>query len=500
MPDGLGYARLSINADGKKISCDVQEADVRAEAERNGDQIIHVYRDDSASAWDPNTVRDDFEKLMERLVAGDPASRRLYIPHVDRFVRQIYDLGRILRHRLPGTVVYSDHGQRFDLDNGHDRFRLTLDAAHAALSSDDTSRRTRRGLQERAERGAPHGGRRPFGYRRGVLTDDRGAAVVDARGNPVKTLIMVADEAAVVREVFDGFVKGRSVRSMASELAAAVTETFWRPVPGGAVRPVYRPQWSDQEVRGILRSPSVGGFRRHGWLEVPADGSDPLERERLIPANWPPIVDPVLWREVQATFADRTVAWPRSAPDRYLLSGLVWCGRCGQRMGTQPASKSTGRLYRCRPGWRPSSCGGVSVSAARLDELVGGWLAVLVANPSARRTGDLVAARRARAEGQLAEAKGMLAQIARDYGARRITVEERDVSRADPAARLVEAERVLAERAPDVRRITGGRPWGRLGPDERRAVAHDVIREIRVAPAVRRGRKFDDSRVVVDWR
>lgn len=500
MADSYGYVRLSRNADGRFVSCDLQDADVRADAGRNGDRLVHVYRDDGLSAWNEETIRPGFEALVARMQAGDPAARRLYAPHIDRYVRQIYDLGRIIRHRLPGTVIHSD-GRRFDLDDAHDIYRLTQDAAHAALSSGDTSRRTRRGLLERAERGGPHGGIRPFGLSRGVLRDERGVPVVDARGNEVKTFVPVADEAAVVRAVFGWFVQGRDITWIAGELRRRTTlvalglASGWpKTVRGGA--------WTRHGVGELLRSRAVAGVRPHRRLVVPQDGGAPFEVTDLYAANWPALVDRAVWDQVQGMLAGAVRAGSSSAPERafYLLSGLVVCGRCGSRMVTHPPVGHRVRSYTCRADGL-GGCGRVSVSSARLDEFLGEALAVVVADKEWRAPGVAVDVRREEAKADLEWASAKLAEIARLWSRDRMTDGERDEARAEPAAREKRARAVLAEAPPpDLGLITGGLPWGDLELFQRRAVARARLRSVRVAPASRRGRVFDTSRIEPDWR
>src|SRR5581483_5449062 len=63
------------------------------------------------------------------------------------------------------------------------------------------------------------------------------------------------------------------------------------------------------------------------------------------------------------------------------LSGLVFCGACGERMAVKiryGARAGQGPVYRCqaRPG--APNCGRVSIVAAGLEDLVGEALAVAI--------------------------------------------------------------------------------------------------------------------------
>ena len=107
--------------------------------------------------------RKDFETLLERARAG--ATQGIAVWHVDRLFRQPRDLERLIDLADHGFRVISSHGSR-DLSDPDDRYILRIEVAHAARSSDDTSRRIRRRHQRYREEGRPVGGPPGFGFAR----------------------------------------------------------------------------------------------------------------------------------------------------------------------------------------------------------------------------------------------------------------------------------------------------------------------------------------------
>ncbi|MFD4143504.1 hypothetical protein [Streptomyces sp. NPDC058572] len=93
------------------------------------------------------------------------------------------------------------HGQanQRDLANPDDRFFLRIEDAHACRSSDDTSRRLKDALTDRAQDGEPHTGRRRYGY------DRSGTAIIAA-------------EAEIVREIFSRHLDGETTAAIAVDL------------------------------------------------------------------------------------------------------------------------------------------------------------------------------------------------------------------------------------------------------------------------------------------
>jgi site-specific DNA recombinase len=108
--------------------------------------------------------RPGFERLLERASSGE--SQGIAVWHVDRLFRQPRDLERLIDLADAGFRVISSHGLR-DLSNPDDRYILRIEVAHAARSSDDTSRRIRRHNDEVfRELGRTTGGRPGFGFPR----------------------------------------------------------------------------------------------------------------------------------------------------------------------------------------------------------------------------------------------------------------------------------------------------------------------------------------------
>ncbi|WP_063741989.1 recombinase family protein [Streptomyces yerevanensis] len=118
--------------------------------------------------------------------------------------------------------VIVGEANRRDLSDPDDRFILRIDVAHACRSSDDTSRRLKEALKDKAREGNPHVGNRPYGYTRD------GRAIVE-------------EEAEIVREVYRRYLDGESPNHIAQDLAARSIPiqgpgNRWPPCCGPATR------------------------------------------------------------------------------------------------------------------------------------------------------------------------------------------------------------------------------------------------------------------------
>jgi hypothetical protein len=122
-----------------------------------------------------------------------------------------------------------------------------------------------------------------------------------------------------------------------------------------------------QMLRKVLSSPVYVGRPVHGDADV-------LARPR---ARWEPLVDDETWRRVRER-VDGHRTLPRQASQRYLLSGLLRCPRCGSRMHGK-ARRDRNSRYLCSgrhlaanapvPGCETSALGW-QVDAAVLAEVL----------------------------------------------------------------------------------------------------------------------------------
>jgi site-specific DNA recombinase len=150
------------------------------------------------------------------------------------------------------------HGQanRRDLSDADDRFFLRIEVAHACRSSDDTSRRLRDALEDRAQEGRAHtSARRPYGYTQG------GTAIIEG-------------EARVVREVFARYLEGDTPPQIARNLNERGV-----PTSQGC-------RWRAEAVRALISSRHVSGIRV-------------LRGEDFGDGDWPMIIDRGTWTEAQ---------------------------------------------------------------------------------------------------------------------------------------------------------------------------------------------------------
>ncbi len=214
---------------------DRQERLCREVAERLGLVIVSgaVFVDNNRSAWQRNRLRPGWNALLEAIRAG-----HVIVYHPDRLMRQPRDLEEFLTLSEEHDITLHGQANRRDLSDVDDRFFLRIEVAHACRSSDDTSRRLRDALEDRARDGRPHSsGQRPYGYAGDAVT-------------------IIEHEAVIVREVYAWYLEGASPGLIARELDER-----------GEVTVSGKP-WQPYAVRSVLASRHVTGIRVFRGQEV----------------------------------------------------------------------------------------------------------------------------------------------------------------------------------------------------------------------------------------
>jgi DNA invertase Pin-like site-specific DNA recombinase len=206
-----------------------------------------------------------------------------------------------------------------------------------SASRDDAMRdKVRSALRRKAVRGEVLG-RPPYGYHVG----------------PRNRLELVEDEAVVVRYIFELYLKeGLGIRLIARRL----NEEGLRTRRNGA--------WSMVSIRDILRNRAyLGTYQRLGVR---------------VPGTHPALVSPDDFRRVQERLSERRTNYSPRKVSGFLLSGLVSCGSCGNRMigvsrkqawtrrsdGSEQVASY--RYYQCESRTNRGTC---SYNTQRADEL-----------------------------------------------------------------------------------------------------------------------------------
>jgi site-specific DNA recombinase len=460
------YARISADIEGKSLGVQRQLEDCRKLAADRGCPVGAEYVDNDASAFS-GKPRREYARMLADLESG--ARDAVIVYNLDRLHRRPVELEEFvaLCERV-GVSQVATVTADIDLGNDDGLFMARIFAAFAAKESGRKSARVRRKLLQNAEQGLPHGSVRPFGYKEDKIT-------------------LRASEAAVVREMVDRYLAGQSIRSL----------TMWLNESG--IRPAVAKSWQTSAVRQILCSGRIAGLREH--------------RGQVIgPATWPAIITPAERDRVLARMAARSVTKTRAART-YLLSGMLRCGRCGNRLFSQARHVNPDnrvRRYVCLKGPDHGGCGRLTVVAEPVEQLLtdavltrldSPHLAQVLAGKSSPDQGvAALAAQVDRDQARLYELAGLYAEGV-------ITAREWIAARDPITARINQARRDIAA-ATDTSAVyelagTGGMlrdQWPGLDLERQQAIIKAILDHAVIAPGSPGAHRLDINRVQPQWR
>ena len=445
------YVRISQDRTGAGLGVERQADDCQQLCEAKIWKVVEVYVDNDASAFSGKR-RPEWERLLADIAAGEIDAVVGW--HVDRLTRSPRELEDVLdlaeRHGLELATVTGD----IDLGTVSGRTFARMLGVMARNESEHKSERQRRANEQSAAAGKVHGGgMRPFGYAQDRRT-------------------VVPAEAGIVQECAERVLAGDSLRGVARELRARGAQTS------------AGHDWQPRSLRQVLLSARISGRReRH---------------DRIVGvAEWPAIISVGDSDRLRLLLTDPARQTTRPGnPRRYLLSGLLRCGKCGAAL--------VGRPQRGVPRYCCAHCGRTYTNAARTDEFLRdvalqaldgeGLRAAL----RAQRTADpkLVA--------EVARLRVKLEELAAAWGDDQMTTASYRLASSRVEARLAQGKRKLA-------RIGGPDPlgafvgsyaqmvekWEELNLARRRAILDAVLAEVVVRPA---RSHWDEGRFEFGWK
>lgn len=389
-----GYVRISEDPTGLERGVTRQREDVEELAARQGWQLAKVYEENDTSAYKKKrvvladgrsvwrVVRPQFAQMLKDYEDG--VIDGIIVYDLDRLARQPRDLEDLIdlveHHRRPVTGVTG----ALDLMSENGKAMARVLVAMANKASADTARRVARERLQRAQTGTSLPPVRPFGWR-----EDR--------------VSLEPAEAAVLRRAVKRFTAGESWAGVLRQVAAESSTVSGKPwylatlknamlnprvagiaVYGGSLRTAAGP--ADEEGNGDGPGQADAGEQsRTGERRAMTSPRDLAVRDAqggYVRGSWKPVVSVEKWEAMIAEFERRREGREFTTRNtrRYLLSGLLRCGKPGKDgtlcnktlVGVANRRRKDGPvvpIYKC-PGPVNGGCGGTQRNMAQVDALI----------------------------------------------------------------------------------------------------------------------------------
>lgn len=283
------YIRVSTDAQSEEgYSIDAQREQLTAYCVSRGIKDYDYYIDGGWSG--SNIERPEIERLINDV--KDDKISHVIIYKLDRLSRSQKDTLYLVEDLfMPHNVDFISLTENLDTSTPTGRAMIGIIAAFAQLERENIRTRTRMGMLERVKEGYwMGGGRVPFGYdydkEQGILVPNK--------------------DAEKVRRIYDLYIQGYSQQNIANMLGLKyerlVTQILTRKSNYGII------EYNGKEYKG-----------RHE-----------------------PIISKEIYDKAMTAMINRSII--RTCTSDHLLTGLVYCGKCGAKMRYQKWGKERSKL------------------------------------------------------------------------------------------------------------------------------------------------------------
>jgi site-specific DNA recombinase len=464
MPRVGVYLRISEDKDGEQTATERQRLDCERFAANQGWEVADVFEDVDLSAFKRNVKRPEFERMLEAVKTK--AIDGVLAWKIDRLTRRQRDLVRLDEacEDAGGFIVTLVDG--IDTRTAAGRFTAELLTSMARMESENISVRGKRKALELAQAGRPTtGGTRMFGYSQDRMT-------------------IIEDEASVIRELVQRVKAGEALRGLCFDLqrrgAQTPTGGYWRQLP----------------LKRLLTSAAISGQREHNGV--------------LTAGCWPAIVTPDDLRSIRLILEDSRRNKRGPIARKYLLTGFLRCGNCGELLVARPRLDKS-RRYVCsrQPGLSESKrCGKLARMAEPVEALVTEAVCIALDGVDLREHVMTPAHDDEDLHGLIRADEEALEELSADYYQAKVISRSEFFANRDALDARLRANRERLGKANGhglLSSFVGAgeavrRQWDERGLDWRRAVIAAVVDHIVIEPEVRGRNRFDATKVRIVWR
>ena len=343
MTEHLAAYLRDSGGDDQDMSLDQQEAEIRRWAQQNGYIITRFFRDE-ARPGSSVTGRDAFSRMIDYFRQPGASETGIVIWKYSRFSRDIDDAQFYkadLRRRGYKIVSIKDNIP----DGAEGRFfEASIDWMNQRFL-DDLSTDVKRGLHHIVDSYGAVPGTPPFGFMRQPI--DMGKRR-DGSTHHLHRWVPNPETAPIVRKIFELRAQGKSYSNILDEIPKVVAKNSLSTL------------FSNQLYIGTL----VYGDKEY-------------------PNYCEPIVDQSTWDQVQKLRREHTLHQHLSSDagtmqirrrtSTHLLSGLIYCSKCGSPMYSQTSKQKNGTYYSsyaCNRAKRRRDCDAKNIPEKVLDKAI----------------------------------------------------------------------------------------------------------------------------------
>lgn len=303
-----------------------------------------VYEDEGFSGG--NLERPQFKKMMNDAKAGKISAIIVY--RLDRISRNIGDFATLIEELNDMKISFVSIKEQFDTSSPMGRAMMYIASVFSQLERETIAERIRDNMHELSKTGRWLGGTTPTGY----ASEQVQRITVDGKVRKACKLKTIPEEAEIVELIFDKFLENNSLTKTDAYLlqngyATKNNNSFSRfAIKGILSNPVY--MIADEDAYQFLIENDVELFSekaafdgKHGVIAYnrtiqkagKANKTRPMSEWIVSVGKHSGIVTGAQWIKAQTLLEqNRSKSYRKPRSNVALLSGLLFCGNCGDYM------------------------------------------------------------------------------------------------------------------------------------------------------------------------
>ncbi len=357
-------------------------------SEKAADTIL-VYEDEGFSGG--NLERPQFKAMMKD--AREKKFNAIVCYRLDRISRHTGDFAKLIEELTDLKIAFISIKEQFDTSSPMGRAMMYIASVFSQLERETIAERIRDNMHELAKTGRWLGGTSPTGYESESVEN----LTIDGKVRKACKLKLIPEEAETVKLIFDKFLEVNSLTKTDAFLLQngyltkngkqftrfALKGILQNPVYMIADNDAYR-YLTDNKVDLFADKESFDGkrgimaYNRTVQKAGKANQLRPMEEWIVSVGRHKGLVDGKAWIKVQDCLAqNRSKSYRKPRSNVALLSGLLFCGKCGDYMRPklskrQDAQGETMYSYMCtlKERSRSHSCNIKNVNGNMLDKAI----------------------------------------------------------------------------------------------------------------------------------
>lgn len=308
------YCRVSTDSEEQASSYEVQIEHYTNYIQKNPEWMLAgIYADDGITGTSTKK-RDEFNRMIKDCLEGK--IDMIITKSISRFARNTLDCLKYIRELKDRNIPVYFEKENINTMDSKGEVMLTIMASLAQQESQSLSQNVKLGIQYRYQQGEIQVNHNRFlGY-----TKDED-----------KRLVIVPEEAEIVKRIFREYLEGSSLMKIGKGLQA-----------DGILTAAKKEIWRPETVRKILKNEKyIGDALLQKTYTVDFLSKKRVTNDGIVPQYYvTDCHDPIISREVfqqvqdeltrRSSIPARKNGAKRQYSSRYSLSGVVFCGHCGE--------------------------------------------------------------------------------------------------------------------------------------------------------------------------